>query len=68
MITEKVKQDSVFLSALLCATTAQVIGVGGKLNCKYGDIVLRMSIYMGNILVAGKPHEMKESNKTSGKI
>ena len=68
MITEKVKQDSVFLSAMLCAVTAQVIGVGGKLNCKYGDIVLRMSIYMGNILVAGKPHEMKESNKTSGKI
>ena len=53
---------------MLCATTAQVIGVGGKLNCKYGEIVLRMSIYMGNILVAGKPHEMKESNRASGKI
>ena len=48
---------------MVCATAAKMIVVGGKMNYKYGDIVVRMSIYVGNILVAGKPHEMEKSNK-----
>lgn len=48
---------------MLCGTTAKIIDIGGKINCKYVDLVVKMWIYMDNVLVAGRPHEMKESNK-----
>ena len=48
---------------MLCGTTAKIIDIGGKINCKYVDLVVKMWINMDNILVAGRSHEMKESNK-----
>ena len=48
---------------MFCATTAKVNDVGEKVDYKYGEIEIGMSIYMDDISVAGGPEEVKKRNK-----
>ena len=54
-ITEVVKQGSIFGPTVCCATTAKVNDVGEKVDYKYGDIEISISIYMNYISVEGGP-------------
>ena len=54
-ITEVVKQGSIFGPTVCCATTAKVNDVGEKVDYKYRDIEISISIYMNYISVEGGP-------------
>ena len=61
-ITEVVKQDSIIRLTLCCATTAKVNDVEEKVDYKYGEIEIAMSIYIADVSVAGGPEEIKKRN------
>ena len=45
---------------MCCATAAKVNDAGEKVEYKYGEIEIGMSIYMDDIPVAGGPEEVKK--------
>ena len=47
---------------MCCATTAKVKNVVGKVDYKYGEIEIAMSIYMDDTSVTGRPEEVKEGH------
>ena len=59
-ITEVVKQGPKSGATMCCATTAKVNDVGERVDCKYWQIEIGMSIYMDDISVAGGPEEAKK--------
>ena len=59
-ITEVVKQGPKFGATMCRATTAKVNDVGERVDCKYWQIEIGMSIYMDDISVAGGPEEAKK--------
>ena len=59
-ITEVVEQSSIFGLSMCCVTAAKVNDAGEKVNYKYGEIEIGISIYMDDISVAGGPEEVKK--------
>ena len=53
-ITEVTEQGAMFGPTISCATTVEVNDVGKKVDYKYGEIEIDMSIYMDDISVAGE--------------
>ena len=52
-ITEVIEQGAMFGPTISCATTVEVNDVGKKVDYKYGEIEIGMSIYIDDISVAG---------------
>ena len=61
-VTEVVKQALIFEPKMCCATTAKVKNVVGKVDYKYGEMEIAMSIYMDDTSVTGRPEEAKEGH------
>ena len=61
-VTEVVKQGLIFEPTMCCAATAKVRDVGDKIDYKYRETEIAMSIYMDDISVAGGPEEVKKGN------
>ena len=62
-IKEVVKQGLIVVPTMSCATTAKVNNVGEKVDFKYGEIEIGMSIYMDDISGVGGPEEVKKWNR-----
>ena len=59
-LAEVVKQDFIFATRMCCVTKTKVNHVGEKVDHKYGEIEIGMSICMDDISVAGAPEEVKK--------
>ena len=62
-IIEIVKQGSAFRPTMCCTTTAEVNDIREKVDYKYGEIEIGISIYMDDISVAGGPEEIKNKKE-----
>ena len=48
---------------MCCTTTAEVNDIREKVDYKYGEIEIGISIYMDDISVAGGPEEIKNKKE-----
>ena len=53
---------------MCCATTARVNDIGQKVCCKYGDIGIRMPVYIDDISAAGGAEEIRKGIRNCRKM
>ena len=59
-ITEVINEGSIFGPTMCCATTAKINDVREKVDYKYREIEIVMSIYIDCVPVAEGPEEVKK--------
>ena len=62
-ITEVAEQGSIFEPTMNCATTVKINVAEEKVDYKYCEIEIGMSIYMDDISLAGEPEEVNKGRR-----
>ena len=67
-ITEVTEQGSIFEPTMTCATTAKINVGEEKIDYKYCEIEIGMSVYMDDISLVGEPEEINKRRRKSARM
>ena len=68
MVKEVVKQGTVFGPIMCCAETSTVNSIGEEVKYRYGKINIEMSVFMDDIVTAGKAEHIRKGINNCGRI
>ena len=67
-ITEVAEQASIFEPTMNCATTAKINVAEEKIDYKYCEIEIGMSVYMDDISLVGEPEEINKRRRKCARM